>query len=73
MTTSWILSALSILAPVVAFVVYGFGVWRRWKMGADGRPAWASNPDRFREHWTAGACALILVAIVLQVLSRTLR
>lgn len=73
MSLPYALSALSILAALAAFAVYGFGMWRRWRKGADGRPAWASNPDRFKEPWTAGAFALILVAIVLQVLSRTLR
>jgi hypothetical protein len=72
MTLPQILWWLSILAAAAAFGVYGAGVWRRWRKGADGRPAWASEPSRFTEPWTAAAFALVLVAIVLQVLARTL-
>jgi len=61
---------VAVAAAAGAVIVYGLGLWRRWRPGPDGRPVWASDPNRFREPWTAAAFALVLAAIVLLAVAR---
>ena len=63
---------LSVALAVAAAIVYGIGVTRRWRPGEDGRPAWASEPARFSEPWSAISFGLIMTAILAQAAARML-
>jgi hypothetical protein len=70
MTPAMLLWWLSILLAIAGAIVYAVGVVRRWRPGAGGKPAWASEPGRFMEPWTMISFALILAAIMAQAVAR---
>jgi hypothetical protein len=71
MTAAALLSAASLALAAAAIAVYAFGLWRRWRP-KDGKPAWAAEPQRFREPWTAAAFGLVMMAVLAQAASRLL-
>lgn len=55
---------------VLGVIAYGIGLWRRWRPGKSGRPAFTESATRVREPWTIIAVLLLLGAAALRFLAR---
>lgn len=64
------MTRLAIACGIMGVIAYGIGLWRRWRPGKSGRPAFTESATRVREPWTIIAVLLLLGAAALRFLAR---
>ncbi|OQW84804.1 MAG: hypothetical protein BVN31_01690 [Proteobacteria bacterium ST_bin15] len=65
------MTSLAIACGIAGTLAYAIGLWRRWRPGSSGRPAFTESSTRVREPWTVAAVLLLLTAAALKFYARS--